>query len=60
MNQSMKSKERKKEKSLLFIRLEEGGVEIEKYGKIQNKVNPLERLYEKKKNNRKELIAGKD
>jgi hypothetical protein len=60
MNQSMKSKEKKKEKSLLFIRLEETGVEIEKRGKIQNKVNPLERLFEKKKITRNELRAGKD
>lgn len=49
-----------KTKSLLFIRLEEEGVEIEKVDRIQNKVNPLERLFEKKKLTREELRAGKD
>lgn len=49
-----------KTKSLLFVRLEEEGIEIEKVDRIQNKVNPLERLFEKKKLTREELRAGKD
>lgn len=49
-----------KTKSLLFVRLEEQGIEIEKVERIQNKVNPLERLFEKKKLTREELRAGKD
>lgn len=49
-----------KVKSLLFVRLEEDGIETEKVGRIQNKVNPLERLFEKKKLTRDELRAGKD